>query len=837
MKLAWTFSRLGGVLALSCLAGCGANGSSASSGLSGQLGASPQIIYKTEPLTATQQARLSEEARAEFLSLVSPQVMVDATPPTFPFTVTIRYLKPGAKIGIFGQNFGFPVIVNSLQDAIGPLYTQDWPDQTFNFVGTRPSFQAFEQFIGGQLILGQSGVTITMSNTQTGDSFTLGDDKPSGSNVTFSRDTTTVVNGQTTALTYVGVARFASGWRAVFGKQDSRTFNGSPNNFPDKSDLQLAFAPPSGTNVSFSSFSANPASFNPANNETTQFQAAVVATGFASNATMNWTLTPVNVTTAAPVLFRADASTTPGGGGGSPALPPIFSGSGDISSGVANITQSWNGKSDSGQALTAGDYPYSLNVTVVDSTGLSQAATANTTVALLTAPTMRVDSGEGAQLALAVPTVNQDPLFLKQDNVFKKRVFPYRAGQTAPWNISTSGIQFQLEPGQAAPQKLNVRLESSVSLGNQTFKLDRQSEGKYAGTVALTNALIKPDPENVTTYTTVTAIGSSSLDFIQLMKSSVATEVYPNPRNALGDFLGSMLNPDASARDNLVPPTVENVRSGGFEAVKVSLLKSDNDNKLANDLTTVIYVRHPAKICYVNSHGSHTGVLNLADDYNMLRRSATPPLSTVPPQDLTPGADFSDPNVLDTLILNSCDSLDVYDYNNANLGREGRVLPTDPITLRPAPGLTWHQAMVKDSGHYPALLGFNSPSAEFSEPGLVALWGQELSATKNRVLAWMLANYKTGIGKGANIVPGDIAFSSGFEDASLRAAALDDQFYYYIPCKYLKPEKGNILMPDQPSALGVYRVKLENPIPAEWDAFPPSVAERVIDVNGTIIIR
>ncbi len=58
-----------------------------------------------------------------------------------------------------------------------------------------------------------------------------------------------------------------------------------------------------------------------------------------------------------------------------------------------------------------------------------------------------------------------------------------------------------------------------------------------------------------------------------------------------------------------------------------------------------------------------------------------------------------------------------------------------------------------------------------------------------------------------------------------------------IPCKYRKPEKGNILMPVSPSALGVYRVKLENPIPAEWDAFPPSVAEQVTDVNGIIIIR
>lgn len=485
-KLALTLSRLGGVLALSCLTGCGASDSSASSGLSGQqLGASPQTIYKTEPLTATQQARLGEEARAEFLSLVSPQVL-NATPPTFPFTVTIRYLKPGAKIGIFGQNFGFPVIVNSLQDAIGPLYTQDWPDQTFNFAGTRPSFQAFEQFIGGQLILGQSGVTITMSNTQTGDSFTLGDDKPSGSNVTFSRDTTTVVNGQTTALTYVGVARFASGWRAVFGKQDSRTFNGSANNFPDKSDLQLAFAPPSGTSVTFSSFGATPASFNPANNETTQFQAAVVATGFASNATMNWTLTPGNVTTAAPVLFRATASTTTGGGGGSPALPPIFSGSGDISSGVANITQSWNGKSDSGQDLPLGSYPYTLNVTVADSNGLSQSVASNTTVALSGSPVLRLLSGTD-EIAVAYPK----PLSQETPDETKRRHKPLKKifdDSPANWTIRAEGLSFGTS---VEPDTIDVALTSAVSKISTTATLNKKSPGIYEGTV----------PSNLTAFT------------------------------------------------------------------------------------------------------------------------------------------------------------------------------------------------------------------------------------------------------------------------------------------------------------------------------------------------
>ena len=828
---------------LLALAGCGSdNTSGTTNGQAG--GAAPQTIaLKTMP-SQGQIDKENAKARETMQLLVSPRELTAADQRTaYPFEVTAMYTKQGLRYAITGQDLAIPGFIVNRQtivpqpEPIPPNFNGYpipviFPTESFRFNGYGPRFDTFEYVnLNPQLTdelplrdstpLVDGGILLTITNTQTHDSFTVGGGKPTGANVTYAFDNTYVTNGTLVRKTYLGTATFADGWKVGFHSDDTLLpagTNPAAASRGQKSEVNLSFGPPmSSASVTIDGFTASPSTFNP-NSETTTFQAGIIASGFSNNATLNWTLTPDVSSSVAPATLRTNAVS--GGEGGDISLAPIFSGTSDISSGVANITQSWDGKSSSGQVLAVRDYPYNLNVAVVDSNGRSETATANTTVTLSTSPTMRVDSGEGSQLAIAVPPANQDPLFFKQDNAFKKQVFPYKAGQTAPWNVSTSGIRFQLEPGQPTPEKLTVRVQSSVSLANQTIELDRESEGTYSGHVPLTNALIKPDPENTTTYTTVTAIGTSSSDFVQLMQSSAATAVYPNPRNSLGDFLGLMLNPDATARNMQVPPTVENVRSGGFEAVNVSLLKSDNGGKLIDELNTVIYVRHPAKVCYVNSHGSHTGVLNLADDFNMLRRmGGLPPLAQ---QNLAPGSDFSDPNVLDTLILNSCDSLDIYDYNNANIGREGRRLPTDPIALRPAPGLTWHHATVKDSGHYPALLGFNTPAAEFSQPGLIAFWGQELgrlsSDPRSRVLAWMVANYKTGIGKGTNIVPSDIAFASGFQDASLRAAALDDHYYYYIPCRYNGKDK-QITMPNPTSALGVYRVNLDDAIPGTCQEF------------------
>ena len=59
------------------------------------------------------------------------------------------------------------------------------------------------------------------------------------------------------------------------------------------------------------------------------------------------------------------------------------------------------------------------------------------------------------------------------------------------------------------------------------------------------------------------------------------------------------------------------------------------------------------------------------------------------------------------------------------------------------------------------------------------------------------------------------------QEAALKAAAWDGQYYYYIP--YL-PLEDDINQPDPNTALGIYRVELGKVVPTKWSDFPPDVA-------------
>jgi len=121
------------------------------------------------------------------------------------------------------------------------------------------------------------------------------------------------------------------------------------------------------------------------------------------------------------------------------------------------------------------------------------------------------------------------------------------------------------------------------------------------------------------------------------------------------------------------------------------------------------------------------------------------------------------------------------------------------------------------------LLGFNTLSAEFEDPGVFPLFGQELtrlaSNPNGRALAWMSAHDKIGVGAATAPI-----LAEGLQDAPLKAAAWDAQCYYYIP---YKPRAENIDIADPDTALGVHRVKLNDTVPIDWKKFPPSVAEPV----------
>ncbi len=108
------------------------------------------------------------------------------------------------------------------------------------------------------------------------------------------------------------------------------------------------------------------------------------------------------------------------------------------------------------------------------------------------------------------------------------------------------------------------------------------------------------------------------------------------------------------------------------------------------------------------------------------------------------------------------------------------------------------------------------PNSTFSLQAQVALFRMNSYPT---TLAWMSANFSIGTGKGLVIPP---TFAGELESGALKAAAWDDQYYYYIP---YKPEPDKIDFPDPKTALNVHRVKLSQPIPTKWSKFPPDAAE------------
>lgn len=583
---------------------------------------------------------------------------------------------------------------------------------------------------------------------------------------------------------------------------------GNNNNDGVNSTVATLAAATNSGKISIENAAANPVGFDPAKGEKSTLGFDIV-THDISQPAINWQvsiLSPNNTT-----LYTFPA------------------GSSNDGSTSVHVSQLWSGQNAAGNVIT-GSFTWAIaanTTTQVAGQGGTGEVALPVYVAGVASPSpetlLKVESiGTSVQeLGLDVPLAKQDQAFTLRNRPLLKKVFAYGqpgrpSGQNDTWKITATGIRFEdPDTHRVLPDlpSLTVRLRSSISHGNVTTQLNSIGPSSYSGNFVLSADLIKPDT-NIT-FATVSAL-ERSFDFLQLVHDSQATGVWPLPRVPLGDFVDSLLTSDASAAISQASASADNVRCGGFEVVTVGVERGDNAN-LVTPLSAVIKVRHPAKLLYISSHGGHDGQLNLSAQVRSSNRD-------LPREDLSPSVSFSDPNVLDTVIFDACEVLDLYDYNNVNLNKGDHRFASDPVEKRSSPGLLWHAATQPSSGGpHPTLLGFNTVAAAFPAPGLLGDFGAELtrlgSLSNVRALAWMSAHYQVGVG---TIRKSDTQLPLGTnQEAALKAAAWDGQYYYYIP--YL-PLEDDINQPDPNTALGIYRVELGKVVPTKWSDFPPDVA-------------
>ncbi len=422
--------------------------------------------------------------------------------------------------------------------------------------------------------------------------------------------------------------------------------------------------------------------------------------------------------------------------------------------------------------------------------------------------------------ASGVPPAQETETTRSKSRALSKSIFPFgRKNQSPVLKIQASGLRFEDPETHTAvegPASVNVSLKSSASNATDTVTLDKNPQGVYTGRYTLGAGLIKPDLATGTTYSLALTI-RASFDFLSFMQGTDGLAQYPRPRTALGEFFFSILPTDVGASGTRTSCTADNVKTGGFETVNLSVSSATNP-KLKRDVSAQLKVRHPAEFIYIQAHGTHDGKVYLAP-------ASGPGL---PEEILEPG-ELGDAEVLDTVLFDTCETLDLYDYNNVHLGQDGRVSPSDPVSMRVSPGKLWFEATQPTPPRtHPSLLGYNTFNGEFQEPGIWELFRSELNrlgnTTASKALAWVSANRLVGIGQSPVALPVGMLFKDGFRDVALKAAAWDGQYYYYIP---YQPHPDNIDLPDPDTAKRVHRVSLTNPIPTNWAQFPPDVAEAI----------
>ncbi len=457
----------------------------------------------------------------------------------------------------------------------------------------------------------------------------------------------------------------------------------------------------------------------------------------------------------------------------------------------------WDGRREPGGTFVSdGDYRVRLVVSVCPNDPDGQNCTSSASVDLTI--------GDGAALEImdeeTGELLSSTSLPLLQMRKLLARVLLYRPGIKDGLKIRARGLRFESNP---APSTITIILESLTSGKKTTVEL-HENNGAYEGHFTLTPEFILAsfpvgNQTAQTTFATVHGRDVSPVDVADF-GAILSSLFYPPPHAQLGRVAYDA-NPE---HDDEVPGSVEAMRSAGFESVKATLVRGTVNPTLLVGAPIVarLKVKHPAQLLLVNAHGVHRHPVSGKLGVLFLNENEELDPSKLEPEDFE--------NVR-TLVLASCNALDLHDYNNRITEEHG---PSDGLASRPSPGLEWWRATRRGST---VLLGYNNVT--YLDQNFFARYLYLLENLRARdpairqQHAWLRANL-------------DVEGSVHMTDAGPAACAWDNDYYYYIAVKYADIKdifpimSGEIAIAFEPPFRRIPQALWGAELP-NWDKIPP----------------
>lgn len=474
----------------------------------------------------------------------------------------------------------------------------------------------------------------------------------------------------------------------------------------------------------------------------------------------------------------------------------------DIADGGKHVELVWDAKDSSG-TLVEGDVDYEVHATACEtSTGGGSGGGSN----CVTGDGSLMASIAG-QLILEVVADNavigssEDTDSPKPEGIDRlQKIFHYnRSGQSSSWTVRARSVVFDSSVTPVPP--LKVAVEGTVS--NTTLNLELKREGTTNTFSATRNDILSQVVrQNVsgTAYTAadgfsagINSDGSVADRIFSAIGNLGVLPVYPTPRMGVGRYNQGLAS--GRPRDEYVKITTDNLKDFGFEPVRVTVDPAQNPGLQTNQpVKAVVKVRNPAKLVALTLHGDHEGKLSTT---SAIRQTVLSP-------DVLSSEDVAS---VKTLILASCNVLDLHDYNN-NYVNQPNLDPTrtsaqDPVSLRFSPGKLWWSATRRNQT---TLLGYSFPVVGAAANAGTLNYFTELnrlngvvSSDRLEVYAWLSAHRK--------IFP---QLKNSFPQV-LTACAWDSNSYYFISYshKVVQATEQDIFR-EKRALVGVYRIPLSS---------------------------
>lgn len=708
---------------------------------------------------------------------------------SFPFTASLNFSRVTRGYTFAELSTG---AFNLDSDQLGIGQTQLWPAIQRTFSAPNPTINSAFYIDGTHGAFVEDGSVTRLTNDQTSDSFSLESlsTRPSGANIVFTSDTSS-----SSSRSYSGVATFPSGWSAVFTRSDITI------DYPNTGGTQTTYK-----TISFAQPVVSPNRIVVANLRSTH---DLTSNQAATNTSLDFDISTVNSTVRGwSVEIEKDGSVIR-------TLTPVSPGPGTVTgSNPLHVTASWDGLDAANRTVT-GNYTWvaTANTTLFIPSGNRNDGVNSSQVRLNDnnePATLQILDG-ASPLATVLANSNDKTLLLTNPNdqsvagvdakARLSTVYPAggrkgtsEAGNT--WHLKASKLRFS----GSTPVTVKVLLEGDFSHKQLEVALtnpDPQNSQVWEGDVnILAQGLLLPQDQLSlngqpirTTYTVSAAADLDQLaNLLILLEDLLGLENYPLPRLNLGALADPIQIEGNHTNDSWALNTPDNVRCFGFEPVQIKIDPSRNSG-LVSPVQATLKTRNPASVGLFSVHGDHDGG-KLAFGGGVLD----------PSLDLR-GQDTAS---LKTLMLLSCNVLDLHDYNNNLSDSLGRTGPFDPVSMRPSPGILWRNATGRGRT---ILLGYNYPF--WSDTGVDArkrYFNTVLKDLENRgvesgirqQLAWLRANYEAAV-------------ESQEQDSScLNACAWDQNYYYFIsfspPYSPTEREKRNAVH----VVNGFYRIRLDS---------------------------